>query len=249
MIHLCHPIYREGLNLIHKIFIPIILVALAVVFVGCNATSEPIAPPGQDQNNQQNLPGPPPPPGQTIPGDTEPLGVTVYRSADAGKVPFLVTFTTEAVGGLEPYKFIWDFDSDGITDAVEPNPSPLYAATGIYYVTLTVEDDFGSQAVETFEIEALEPTPNPVIVAIPPSGSAPLDVNFISEDSTPQVGASLVEYRWDFDADGIWDYVTSENNGNSSWTFDDPGNYYPVLRVYDNLGLWEEASIHILVNF
>ena len=233
----------------HKILFPIILVVLAVLFVGCNSTTEPIAPPGQDDNIQQELPGPPPPPGQSIPGETDPLKVTVYRSADSGKVPFQVTFTTEITGGVEPYNCAWDFDTDGITDAVKLNPTPLFAAAGIYYVSLTIEDDFGSKAVETFEVEALEPTPNPVIIAIPPSGSAPLDVNFIAEDSTPQVGASLVEYRWDFDDDGIWDVVTSENDGNTSWTFFNPGNYYPVLRVYDNLGLWEETSFHILVDF
>lgn len=232
----------------YKLFMPIILVVLAVFIVGCNSTTIPIAPPGQNPDNQGDLPGPPPP-GDTIPGDTDPLQVEVFRSADSGKVPFQVTFTTVITGGTEPYNTIWDFDTDGITDATKPNPTPLFASPGIYYISLTVTDGFGTMASETFEIEALVPTPNPVIIAIPPSGSAPLDVNFISEDSTPQVGASLVEYRWDFDDDGVWDVVTSENDGNSSWTYVDPGNYYPVLRVYDNLGLWEETSFHVLVEF
>jgi len=231
------------------IFIIIILSVFTGFFISCNSTGIPITPPGQDDNQQHNLPGPPPPPGQTEYGDTDPIRISVARDREMGKVPFQVTFTPEVTGGVLPYIFKWDFDSDGITDAVDEIVSPNYVAPGIYFVTLTIEDDSGAQAVEVFEIEALTPTPNPVIKAIPSEGPAPLNVNFIAQDSTPQAGASIVEYRWDFDDDGVWDFITTEGNGNTAWTFNEPGNYYPVLRIYDNLGFWEETSTHILVKF
>ena len=230
-------------------FIIIILSLVTGIFLSCNSTGTPINPPGQDDNQLPELPGPPPPPTIPDPGDTDPIRISVARDQDMGKVPFQVTFTPEVTGGVLPYVYRWDFDSDGLTDAIDEIVSPNYVAPGIYFVTLTIEDDSGAQAVEVFEIEALEPTPNPVIKAIPAEGSAPLDVNFISQDSTPQAGASIVEYRWDFDDDGVWDYITTENDGNTSWTFNEPGNYYTVLRVYDNLGFWEETSFHVLVDF
>jgi PKD repeat protein len=228
--------------------------ALIIVFsfivgitFGCNSTSIPIAPPGQDDNPNQNLPGPPVP-DNPQPGDTEPLQVDVLKDKDSGKVPLKVTFTSVVTGGTEPYSYAWDFDSNGITDAIDPNPDALYASPGIYIATLTVEDDGGTISKDQVEIEACSPTPNAVADAIPMQGPAPLDVNFIAQNSTPQAGASIVEYRWDFDADGVWDYIDTAT-GNTAWTYDDPGNYYPVLRVKDNLGFWEETSLHIIVSF
>jgi len=219
---------------------------------GCNSTGQPISPPTASKGGQppsgNNLPNPPNPPTNPEPGNYETLIVDVLPDIDAGKVPLAVEFTSDVSGGKEPYKYFWDFDSNGITDSVDPNPSCVYASPGIYQAKLTIEDDAGAQAVEQLEIEARFPTPNARPAAMPDTGKAPLDINFIAEDSTSQAGASIVEYRWDFQPDGIWDYVDTAT-GNTSFTFDEPGNYYPVLRVKDNLGFWEEASLHVIVVF
>lgn len=221
------------------------------MLIGCNSTSVPLTPPGQNNNDQQGnqLPNPPPPPGNTVPGDADPVRVNVFKSVDSGKVPLSVTFTSEITGGTEPYKYFWDFDSNGETDAVEANPKALFSSPGMFYVTLTIEDMAGQQGVKKLEIEALEPTPNAVLEAIPSTGKAPLDVTFIAEDSTPQAGASIVKYQWDFDDDGVWDDPATYNSENEVFTYSQPGNYYPVLRIYDNLGYWEEVSLQIIVKF
>jgi PKD repeat protein len=234
-------------SIIHLILVAI----LTGILIGCNSTTTPLNPPNQNDNDQQGnqLPNPPPAPGQTVPGDNDPVRVNVFKSVDSGKVPLNVTFTSDVTGGVTPYKYFWDFDSNGVTDAVDMNPKALYASPGIYHATLTIEDMSGQRGVKTLEIEALNPTPNAVLEAIPSTGKAPLDVTFVAENSTPQAGAAIVKYQWDFDDDGIWDDPSTYNSENEVFTYTQPGNYYPVLRIYDNLGYWEEVSIQIIVKF
>lgn len=216
--------------------------------IGCTTSTEPIAPPDRTPPEQEPVTPGAPQPGAPKDGDHEPLNVRILKSAESGKAPFKVSLTSEVTGGVEPYKYSWDFDSDGSTDAVDPNPDALFASPGIYFIKLTVEDRKGTRGIDTVEVEALFPTPNAEAMAIPSSGRAPLNVNFIAEGSTPQAGASIVEYKWDFNADGIWDYE-STSTGNTSYTYNEPGNYYPVLYVKDNLGFWEKTSLKIVVTF
>jgi len=224
-----------------------------MILVGCNSSKIPLTPPdaskGGGQQNQGNpTPNPPTPPSDTQPGDYDTLQVSIIYDKNFGKVPLQIVFDSDVSGGLEPYKYFWDFDSNGVADSVDPAPSCVYASPGIYNAKLTIQDAAGSEIVEQVEIEARFPTPNARPEALPMTGAAPLDVNFIAENSSSQAGASIVEYKWDFQPDGIWDY-TSTSTGNTGFTYDDPGNYYPVLYVKDNLGLWEEASLHIIVTF
>ena len=230
-----------------------ILVVLGMIMVGCNSTKQPISPPDashggvQPDQSSQN-PTPPAPPTEPKPGERDTLLVNILYDKNFGKVPLQIVFDSEVTGGLEPYKYFWDFDSNGVADSVDPAPSCVYASPGIYLAKLTIEDDAGAQAVQQIEIEARFPTPNALPEALPLTGAAPLDVNFIAENSKSQAGASIVEYKWDFQPDGIWDYE-STSTGNTTFTYDEPGNYYPVLFVKDNLGLWEEASLQIIVSF
>lgn len=243
---------REDLILTRYFIHLFILVVFAIMLNGCNSSGQPISPPtaskGGTPPSGPNLPNPPTPPSQPQPGDYETLAVDVNIATNVGKVPFNAEFASVVTGGQQPYKYFWDFDSNGVTDSIDPNPSCVYASAGIYTAKLTIEDNAGAQAVEELEIEVRFPTPNARPAALPTEGVAPLDVNFVAEESSPQAGASIVEYRWDFQPDGVWDYIDT-TTGNTMFTYDTPGNYYPVLRVKDNLGFWEEASLQIIVSF
>lgn len=248
----CHPKIREDIILIRYFIHLFIIGAFVIMLIGCNSSKIPTNPPTASKGGQPPegpvIPNPPNPPSEPVPGDNYSLSVAVFLDTNSGKIPLAVEFDSEVEGGLEPFKYFWDFDSNGVIDSVDPDPSCVYASPGIYIAKITVEDSAGAQAIEEIEIEARFPTPNARPSAIPMTGAAPLDVNFIAEDSSSQAGASIVEYRWDFQPDGIWDYV-STSSGNTTFTYDDAGNYYPVLRVKDNLGFWEEASLHIIVTF
>jgi len=53
-------------------------------------------------------------------------------------------------------------------------------------------------------------------------------------------------YEWDFDGDGTYDWTSSET-GNTTIVYDTPGTYYPVLRVTDDLGASNFATLKIII--
>ncbi len=60
-----------------------------------------------------------------------------------------VQFTEAAGGGIPPYSYSWDFDSDGTVDSTEADPTRSYAATGTYSVTLRATDSQGATDIMT----------------------------------------------------------------------------------------------------
>jgi len=60
------------------------------------------------------------------------------------------------------------------------------------------------------------------------------------------VDDAIVEYAWDFDADGLWDFV-SARTGYTTHRFSRPGEYESVLRVTDSLGRTATDSMSVVV--
>jgi PKD repeat protein len=52
-----------------------------------------------------------------------------------------IRFTSQVIGGFQPYNYQWDF-GDGIT-STEANPVHSFKDAGVYYITLKVTDDKG----------------------------------------------------------------------------------------------------------
>jgi PKD repeat protein len=59
-----------------------------------------------------------------------------------------VRFSSLASGGASPLTYAWDFDNDGIVDAVEKEPWHPYSAPGTYTVSLSVTDAWGETDTE-----------------------------------------------------------------------------------------------------
>jgi hypothetical protein len=66
-----------------------------------------------------------------------------------------VTFLDLSAGGVLPYTYAWDFESDGAVDSTAPSPGHVYPSPGPYAVTLVIEDAQGCPAELTLLMEVL----------------------------------------------------------------------------------------------
>ncbi|MCB1221604.1 MAG: PKD domain-containing protein [Planctomycetales bacterium] len=150
-------------------------------------------------------------------------------------------------GWIVLYEFDWE--NDGIYDLVttEPVVQHTYTELGTVTAKVRVMDDAGlyDTATEQITIEPDNFAPYPTITATPPSGPAPLDVEFDSAGSYDQDGF-LIYYEWDFENDG-----TIDAEGDSLTTTDHvypaDGTYTAMLRVTDNEGATGEITTEVAV--
>ncbi|MEA2464758.1 MAG: chitinase, partial [Acidobacteriota bacterium] len=61
-----------------------------------------------------------------------------------------VTFTGTAEGGVPPYSYVWSWGF--FNEAFGPTPQIRFDTAGTYVLTLTITDDTGSIATDTFEV-------------------------------------------------------------------------------------------------
>lgn len=165
-----------------------------------------------------------------------------------GNAPLLVQFS--AAGSYDPdgdiVKWEWDFGA-GFSDFTATGGATSHVfGEGQYTATLRVTDDNGASATASTSV-TVSPAPNVAPTAVanadPTDGYAPLLVRCTPDGSTDPDG-SLVKWEWDFGF-GFHDY--SNSGGTAFNYFNSPGEYDPVLRVTDNLGLTATASVHVSV--
>src|SRR3954454_18757532 len=83
--------------------------------------------------------------------------------------------------------------------------------------------------------------PTATATATPNSGPVPLNVSFDGRGSVDPEGAAL-SYAWDLDGDGQFDDSTSAT---PAWTYSTPQQVTVRLRVTDNQGLTDSASVRV----
>jgi spore coat protein H len=81
---------------------------------------------------------------------------------------------------------------------------------------------------------------------MPIQGWTPLTVNFSAYDSYSTNG-SIVKYEWDLDGNGRFDTDATSNGGYASYSYLDNGVYTVNLRVTDEKGFTDTASIPVNV--
>ncbi|OPX23449.1 MAG: hypothetical protein B1H03_01460 [Planctomycetales bacterium 4484_113] len=181
-----------------------------------------------------------------------PLEVKYTVSATSGTAPLTVEFEAIATGGRPPYSYSWDFEGDGIPDSFSqhviytysspgPNPDPTgHPGEHYYSPSLTVSDNRGVQ-VSTLDdrdgdgeadwIVKVNVTPpsalSPYIRANPPTGQAPLSVEFMGGASG---GEPPYEFKWDFGDSEVTDWSP---NAVIDHIYLDAGTYLVRLTVKD----------------
>ena len=141
-------------------------------------------------------------------------------SPTSGPASLTVKFTDTSAGNITSW--LWNF-GDGSTSPAQ-NPVKVYAKSGTYTVSLTVNGPGGENtATKTDYISvtssALAPVAN--FSASPTSGPAPLEVIFTNSST------NATSYSWDFNGDGTTD-TTAQNPAH---TYTTAGTYTVSLTA------------------
>lgn len=196
--------------------------------------------------------------GQTA---TDICAITVEREAPTasasaapsnGPVPLTVILTCAGQsknGAISQWE--WDFDGDGVYDSsstISGTLSHTYDTVGEYAARCRVTDAAGLTGVSGEINSTVRPRPegSPTVTASASvtSGTAPVTVNF---NGTVIDDGSIVQYEWDFDGDGLYDYSSSVSPA-VSHVYPSGGLFAATLRVTDDVGLVSLDSIAIQVD-
>lgn len=147
----------------------------------------------------------------------------------------------------DPLTYTWAIDSapaestSTLSDTNISNPTLTPDLVGEYIVSLIMNDGTYNSAADTVSISVIQNLPPVAAIAgVPNSGLAPLTVSFNASGSTDPEGDPL-SFDWDF-GDG-----NTGTGVNPSHTYDIPTAYTAVVRVTDDLGNTDMASMEISV--
>jgi PKD repeat protein len=138
-----------------------------------------------------------------------------------GTAPLTVNFTDQSTGAITSW--LWNF-GDGRTGTTQ-NPSHIYAAAGVYSVTLTVNGPGGQSTSQPYTITVYA-TPSAAFTASTSSGIAPLPVAFTDKST-----GSVTGWSWNF-GDG----VGTSTLQNPTYTYQNGGIYTVTLTVTGPVG-------------
>src|SRR5438445_89620 len=146
----------------------------------------------------------------------------------------IVTFTATTVDGTAPFTSSWNF-GDGTT-AAGSAATHGYAVAGTYTVQVTASDSAAHTATKSKSVVATASAPPP-----PPGGPV---AQFAFTPTSPQVDAmvtfdasastssnGVLEARWDWEEDGVWDTAWSTTLG-ASHAFSATGTYSIRFSVH-----------------
>jgi len=159
----------------------------------------------------------------------------------AGPAPLIVTFNDTSTG--TPTSWVWDF-GDGTGSTVQNPPAHTYALTGIYDVTLTVENGGGQDTItQTVNANTVCPAPVSIFTVSPLTGKKNVTqfdtTNLSTNMSTP--GCNNI-WSWNFgDGSGI-----SSNQSPANHIYDKRGDYTIELTA-SNLGGTSTSSRTVTV--
>lgn len=163
-------------------------------------------------------------------------------------------------------QYRWDFESDGVSDTYfsrTRSARHVYDSSGVYTVTVEVLDEGGAVGASREQVKVVNNTP-PVarFVVEPKLGTTNSIFIFKTGDSDDsQFVKNVLEYRFDWDGDGVWDTPYS---GKDTWrhifgSFESAGagdvtvsrggagNYKVIMEVKDPAGAVATVSDSVTV--
>jgi len=135
----------------------------------------------------------------------------------------------------------WDFDGDGTPESYysyQKSIKHTFDKVGEYNVTLEVLDEAGNVSKTSKKVTIVENTPPTAYqIATPKTGTPGTIFQFDTRNSSDsQYRSSVLEYRFDWDNDGVYDTPYDKK---TAWRhqFDKAGAYHVVMQVQDPEGL------------
>jgi PKD repeat protein len=125
-----------------------------------------------------------------------------------------------------------------------------YLVTGEYTAKVRVTDDGGLRDIASIVVSAgaANQPPTADLQANPTSGATPLVVDFDASASA-DIDGSIVDYEWDLDGDGNFSETGQEADARGAATTGETyiaaGTYNPVVRVTDNQGASDTATVQL----
>jgi PKD repeat protein len=157
-------------------------------------------------------------PGEPVP---RPPAAAFQAAPRSGEIPLTVRFTDLSTG--LPSSWMWSFGDGGTS--TEQSPVHEYPVPGVYTVTLTVANTYGTSSRTEPAFIAAGMLPSAQFAGIPREGVAPLSVQF-SDLST----GSPDRWAWNF-GDG-----TGSDEKNPVHFYLEPGDYSVALTSTNSYG-------------
>jgi PKD repeat protein len=139
----------------------------------------------------------------------------------SGPIPLAVNFTDLSTG--QPTSWSWEFGDGNTSDS--PNPANMYSAPGTFTITLTVENQYGTDSVTKRDFVTAGELPHADFNA----STTTTYTNQYIEFQDLSIGEPMA-YFWDFGDGTTSDYA-------NPWTlYAEPGNYTVSLTVGNQMG-------------
>jgi len=191
--------------------------------------------------------------------------VSIIANVVEGSAPLAVRFSAQVDSLTAINRLYWDFEGDGGPidgglgegaegfdsirgtegfDVTGRDQTFVFESPGTYNTRIRVWDVAGNQADATLRIVVANVPPKAVIRVSPTTATAPLNARFTVDASDNE---GIASYEWDFDGNGVYDETTTR--GSTTFLYETPGEYEPVIRVTDSLGVSAQFSpLHLQVN-
>jgi PKD repeat protein len=160
-----------------------------------------------------------------------------------GVAPFKVSFSAETSSDPdgEVVDYRWDFDDDGVSDAVGETAEYTFVDTGSFPITLTVIDDDDLTSSSVLIIEVTVPEVEVELEVSVFSGPVPLEINFDATASRTEEG-KIISYTW------IFGDESPEVIGSARQThvFDEVGEYTVRVEVLTDTGKRGETDLIVV---
>ncbi len=162
-----------------------------------------------------------------------------------------VNFSGLAAGGVPPYNYAWNFDTNSIGTAPAPstvqNPgSTTFPSEGEFFVTFTVTDATAAETSTTVGVSVVPPALLAQIdtPATDQSFAIPGSVDFTG---SAQNGTPPYTYAWDFDSTGIGGGPAASLVQNpNTISFENVGHFIITLSVTDDNGDTASTKISVI---